>query len=422
MLYLRLVPALLLAFHIFGCAKQMPTYELPTDVSVDQAHFSHALSSVMNAPIVDGNGVTMLLNGDEIFPAMLEAIRAAEHTITLETYVYWSGDIGREFTEAIAERARAGVKAHVTIDAVGSSRIDDDFVTTLEDAGVQVVLYHRLKWTSFINITETPSLNFRTHRKLLVIDGRIGFIGGVGIADEWSGDAQDEEHWRDNHYLVTGPVVAHLQAAFCDNWIDTTGKVLTGERYFPELEPTGELPVQMFMSSPESGGSRNMQLMYLLFFSGARESLLLCTPYFVLDDQSHEALIEATERGVDVKILVPRKIDYPTVRYASRAGWAPLLEAGVEMYEYEPTMIHTKLMVVDDLWVSIGSANLDNRSFKFNDETNLNVRDASFARLHRTSFETDLSKAERVNLEGYRDRPVWLKLWDGFWHLFTPQM
>ena len=405
-----------------GCAAKTPRYQVPDDLSVSDPRFSHVVASVLNSPLLPGNRVDTLINGDEIFPAMLEAIGSAEHTIAFETFVYWSGEVGEQFTQALCERARAGVAVHVTIDAVGSSKIDGDYLDKMEEAGIQVVMYHRLKWTHFLNITDTPSLNFRTHRKLLVVDGKVGFIGGVGIADVWSGNAQDEEHWRDNHYRVEGPAVSQIQAAFTDNWIDTTGLVFTGPEYLPENEPAGMVDAQVFMSSPESGGSRNMQLMYLLFIAGARESLWFTTPYFVLDGQSRQALIEAKQRGVDVKIIVPRKIDQPMVRHASRAFWGPLLEAGVELYEYQPTMIHTKLMIVDGLWVSIGSANLDNRSFKLNDEANLNVRDEEFARRQRENFENDLGNSQRVTLEQYESRPLPVKIWDHFASLFGPQM
>lgn len=422
---LRRFSALILALLVCvqtGCAIDTPRYQVPTDLSVDDPRFPHVISSVLSSPMLPGNDVTTLLNGDEIFPAMLDAIRAAESTITFETFVYWSGDIGTEFTDALIERANAGVEVHVILDAVGSNKIDKTYLKQMEDAEVQIVVYNRLKWTDFINLTQTPSLNYRTHRKLMVIDGEVGFIGGVGIADEWAGHAQDEDHWRDNHYRVEGPAVAHLQAAFLDNWIETTGLVLSGPGYFPAGRHAGDLSVQVFMSSPESGGARNMQLMYLMFIAGARDSLLLSTPYFVLDGQSKQALIDAKARGVDVKIITPRKIDRPTVRHASRAGWGPLLEAGIEMYEFEPTMLHTKLMIVDDLWVSIGSANLDNRSFKLNDEANLNIRDRDFALFQREAYQDDLNRSRRVTLGDIRNRPLHVKLWAGFVSLFSSQM
>ena len=284
--------ALLAVAGLTGCSAAPPPYRLPTDLAVSDDRFPAVLESLVNTPLVEGNAVHTLVNGDEIFPAMLAAIRGAQHSITLETFTFLAGDVGLAFTDALCERARAGVPVHLLIDAVGSSKIDKHHLKRLEDCGVEVVCYHPLKWTQLLNPLNSK-LNFRTHRKLMVVDGRIGFIGGVAIADEWSGDAQDTDHWRDNHYRVEGPVVAQLQAAFMDNWIETTGQLMTGRAYFPVLENAGGLSAQVVSSAPESGGSGNLQRMYLLFIAGARDSLLLCTPYFVLDPQSHRALIAA---------------------------------------------------------------------------------------------------------------------------------
>src|SRR5687768_14843074 len=247
--------------------------------AVGSPQFVRAMGSLLGPPIVAGNRVTALCNGDEIFPAMLEAIRGARRTICFETFIYWSGSIGREFAEALSERARAGVKVHVMLDWVGASRIDESLVERMTEAGVEVRRYHPLRWYNLGRV------NNRTHRKLLIVDGRIGFTGGVGIADDWLGHAQDPEHWRDSHYRLEGPAVAHMQAAFMDNWIETCGQVLHGDDYFPALEPVGPHPAQVFKSAADDG-SESVRLMYLLAIASAERSVRLANSYFVPDSLS----------------------------------------------------------------------------------------------------------------------------------------
>ena len=366
---------------------------------VHEPQFLRSMGSLLGPPIVPGNRVTALCNGDEIFPAMLEAIRGARRTITFETFIYWSGSIGREFAEALSERARAGVKVHVMLDWVGSNRIDESLVAMMTEAGVEAVRYHPLRWYN------VGRLNNRTHRKLLIVDGRVGFTGGVGIADNWLGNAEDPEHWRDSHYRLEGPAVAHMQAAFMDNWMETRGEVLHGEEYFPALEPLGEHPAQLFKSSADDG-SESVRLMYLLSIASAERSVRIANSYFVPDSLAVRSLIEAQRRGVRVEIIVPgRHIDQKLVRRASRALWGPLLEAGIAIHEYQPTMYHVKVAVVDEVWTSVGSTNFDNRSFRLNDEANLNVFDAGFAEAQARMFEQDKTRARRITLEEWRRRP-----------------
>ena len=361
--------------------------------------FVRSMGSLLGPPIVGGNRVTALCNGDEIFPAMLETIRSATRTICFETFIYWSGSIGREFAEALSERARAGVKVHVMLDWVGSNRIDESLVTMMTEAGVQAVRYHPLRWYN------VGRLNNRTHRKLLIVDGRVGFTGGVGIADDWLGHAQDPEHWRDSHYRLEGPAVAHMQAAFMDNWMETCGEVLHGDDYFPPLEPVGSHPAQLFKSSADDG-SESVRLMYLLTLASAVRSVRLSNSYFVPDSLAVRTLVEAQRRGARVEIIVPgRHIDQLLVRRASRALWGPLLEAGVAIYEYQPTMYHVKVAVVDEAWTSVGSTNFDNRSFRLNDEANLNILDPDFAAAQARVFEEDKGRSRRITLEEWRGRP-----------------
>jgi cardiolipin synthase len=289
---------------------------------------------------------------------------------------------------------------HVLLDWVGSAKVDDDFVREMESAGVQVRKFHKPSWY------DIARMNNRTHRKLLVVDGRTGFTGGVGIAPEWTGNAQDAGHWRDSHYKVEGPVVAQMQAVFMDNWVKVSGDVLHGETYFPPISPAGDGRAQMFSSSP-SGGSESMHLMYLLSIAAATKTIDLSSAYFVPDDLTVGALVAAMQRGVRLRIITPGPIiDSQTVRGASRAAWGPLLEAGAEISEYQPTMFHCKVFTVDGLLVSVGSTNFDNRSFRLNDEANLNIYDEAFAAGQTAQFEADLRLSKRLTYEAWKDRPL----------------
>ena len=366
---------------------------------VDDPQFARSMGSLLGPPLLPGNAVVELVNGDRIFPSMLEAIRGAKRSITFETYIYWSGRIGEEFSEAFSERARAGVKVHILIDWLGSGRIDDEYLERMERAGVQIERYHPIAWYTIDRI------NHRTHRRLLVVDGRIGFTGGVGIGDEWLGDAQDPDHWRETHFRLEGPAVAQMQAAFLDNWLKTHAEVLHGDDYFPPLEPAGHMAAQLFKSSSREG-SASARMMYLLSIAAARESILISASYFVPDDLTLSALVEARRRGVRIRIILPGPVmDVEVSRKASRGRWGALLAAGAEIYEYQPTMYHCKVMVVDGLWVSAGSTNFDNRSFRLNDEANLNVLDRGLALALTKSFERDLEKSRRISYQEWLRRP-----------------
>jgi len=372
--------------------------------AVSDPQFLRSMGTLLGPSIKEGNQVQGLSNGDEIFPAMLEAIRGALKTITFETYIYWSGQIGKEFAEALSERARAGVKVHVLLDWVGSGKMEDSLLKGMEQSGVQVRKYHPLRWYNLAR------MNNRTHRKLLVVDGRVGFTGGVGIADVWLGHAQDPDHWRDSHFRLEGPAVAQMQAAFMDNWMKTEGEVLHGTEYFPELTTAGAALAQVFKSSPNEG-SESVRLMYLLSIASAMRNIRIAAAYFVPDDLSVETLVAARKRGVTIELIVPgTEIDSPIARKASRSRWGDLLRAGVEIHEYQPTMYHCKVMIVDDLWVSVGSTNFDNRSFRLNDEANLNVFDSELALAQIKAFEADKAKARRITLEMWEGRPWTEKL------------
>lgn len=403
----------------FTAGEQKVQKQLPRLYSTTDPQFERALGSLLGPPLVDGNEVTELLNGDQIFPPMLAAIKAAQKTITFETYIYWSGDIGKAFADALSERARAGVKVHVLLDWVGTAKMEDSYLNEMRAAGVQIEKFHKPHWYNLAR------LNNRTHRKLLVVDGQVGFTGGVGIAPEWTGNAQDPDHWRDSHYLVRGPVVAQMQATFLDNWLKVTGKVLHGDLYFPPLAqtpPVGTQKAQMFSSSPSSG-SESMQLMYHLAITAADRSIDLSAAYFVPDDLTLKLLMDALGRGVRLRIITPGEhTDTETVKAASRGTWGQLLQAGAEIYEYRHTMYHCKVLIVDDLMVSVGSTNFDNRSFRLNDEANLNVYDADFAKRQTKVFEADIKRSERVTYEAWLDRPWTEKLAERLSGLLSSQL
>jgi cardiolipin synthase len=311
----------------------------------------------------------------------------------------------------LKERASAGIPVHVMLDWAGSAKMERCLLDELTDAGIEVKRYHPLRWFS------VARLNNRTHRKLLVIDGRIGFTGGVGIADQWKGHAQDPDHWRDIHFCVEGPVVAQMQAGFMDNWIKSTGKVLHGPPYYPTLSDRGNDSMHLFVSSP-AGGSASMQLMYLLAVAAVKHSIDLQAAYFIPDRIMVDALIAARNRGARVRLLVPdRHIDSRLVRMASKRLWGDLLRAGVEIYEYQKTMLHNKLLILDGLLVSVGSTNFDMRSFNLNDEASLNVYSQTFGQQMTAVMEKDLKGSPRCTLDMWRKRSWHQKLGE---HLVRP--
>jgi cardiolipin synthase len=368
----------------------------------DDPDFRRVTGVLLGPAILHGNEVKSLVNGDQIFPAMLEAIAAAEKTICFETFIYWSGDIGQAFEKAFNAAAARGVTVHILLDWVGSRRMDSQMLERMSAAGVQIRIFHPLSWYHLAR------MNNRTHRKLLVIDGRTGFTGGVGIANQWTGNAQDPQHWRDTHFKVSGPVVAQMQAVFVDNWIRTTGEILHGDNYFPEIKPAGKMDAQMFGSS-QSSGSDSMHLLVLLAITAARKTIDIANSYFVPDRLLRRALLGARKRGVKVRIVLPGPhMDSPLVRYASRAAWDKLMSAGVELYEFMPTMFHCKVMIVDGQWVSVGSANFDMRSFRLNHEANLNVFSEPLAGELTAQFAADLAQSRKFVRRLWRKRS-WAK-------------
>lgn len=407
---------LTLVFLNLRAGEKQIRYQLNHRFPVEDPQFLRSMGQLLGPGILPGNRITALQNGDQIFPAMLEAIRIARETITFETYIYWSGEIGRTFSAALSERARAGVKIHVMLDWAGSETIEVTYLEELKAAGVEVELYHPLHWYSLAR------LNNRTHRKLLVVDGRIGFTGGVGIADQWLGQAESKDNWRDSHYKIEGPAVAQIQAAFTDNWTKTRSEVLLGGNYFPALEPAGDSLAQVFKSSV-GGGSESVRLMYLLSIASATRSIRLQASYFVPDTLAIETFVSARKRGVKIEIIVPGPImDSKVVQRAGRSLWSALLDAGVEIYEYQPTMYHCKVLIVDEVWVSVGSTNFDDRSFRLNDEANLNIYDATFAREQVKVFAQDREKSRLMTRAEFKNRSDVGKLFDSLAGMFRRQL
>ena len=389
---------------------------VPSLYTVSEPQFVRTMGVMLGPALLPGNRVQALVNGDEIFADMLQAIRGAQKSITFEMYIYWRGTIGDEFTAALAERARAGVKVHVLIDALGSQKIDEAVIERMKQAGARVELYNPVRWHTLAR------MNNRTHRKIMVVDGRIGYTGGVGIGDEWRGDARNPAEWRDTHFRLEGPAVAQMQAAFMENWIEVTGEVLHGAEYFPELAPAGASGAQFFVSSP-GGGGESAQFLYLMSIAAAGRSIQLSAAYFVPDNNEVRQLVAARARGVRVQLIVPGAVtDSAVVRRASRSTWGELLRAGVEIYEYQPTFFHVKVMTVDGLWVSVGSTNFDTRSFSTNDEANLNIYDRAFAQAQEKIFAADLARSRRVTLEEWERRPLPERLWEHASGLLSSQL
>lgn len=362
--------------------------------------FANSMSGYSQGKMFDANAVQTLVNGDEIFPAMLQAIHGARSTINMETYIYWSGTVGYEFATSLAEKAREGVEVRVLVDWVGSLPFDEDLIHIMTSAGVRFQRYRPVYWYTLDRV------NNRTHRKLLVIDGRIAFTGGVGIADNWLGDARNPKEWRDTHYRIEGPAVSAFQAAFAGNWLETVGETLQGEKFYPQSAPAGALTAQLILSS-QPNGSENMELMMLAAIAAAKDHVRIGMAYFVPDEIALQQILDARKRGVAVDVIVPNSLtDVPIVRKGSRYFWGDLLRAGVRIYEFQPTMYHPKLLIVDDVWASFGSANLDERSLRLNDEANLNIYGKEFAQTQIDLFDQDIARSRQISLEEWQARPL----------------
>jgi len=395
-----------------GCAKVVSVERLP-DITLSEATFFPTIEAHTDAPIVSGNRIDVLLNGDETFPVMLRDIKAAKSTITFAQYLFEGGSLAREFAEAFAERCRNGVKADILLDSHGSGNTPADILALMRDAGCHVEFFRRVEAPAILFPWKLLQYNYRSHRRVLVIDGKVGFTGGYGIADTWQGDGRTADHWRDTNARIEGPVVKFLQAAFAESWLETTGTAIGGEGYFPRLQPIGKVPAQIVSSSP-AGGSFQNYMLFLLSINSARKSILITNPYFIPDEVMTDALLKAVSRGVHVVILAPGKIDSRLTYVASRGHYGDLLLGGVEIYEYQAALMHAKTMVVDGVWATIGSTNFDNRSFALNQELNLTVYDGSITRRLEEIFREDLKHSKKISYEEWNSRGVLERLWELF--------
>lgn len=369
-------------------------------IADDPAAFLRALHGGAGQPASEGNHVELFQNGDEIFPAMIAAIRAARETVHFSTYVYWAGDIPDAFAALFCETARRGVMVRVVVDSEGAEPMNPALITRMRDAGCQVGRFREARWYSWMRY------NHRTHRRLLIVDGCVGFTGGVGIADEWAGNAESPAHWRDTHARITGPAVASLQAAFADDWNHCTDDLLLNARDYPPLTPTGTMQASVVTSTPSNGSSEAQRTMAACI-AGATRTLQITNAYFVPTPAFIRNLCRASERGVDVQVIVPGPhIDMRVVRWASQHVWAQLLESGVAIHEFQPTMIHCKTLVVDGQVSLVGSINFDPRSFALNSECAVVVADAALAAEMERAFACDLARSRRVTLAEVRARGV----------------
>lgn len=379
---------------------------IPHEFAVSDPQFLRTMASVFDGEVRAGHSIETLVNGDEIFPPMLDAISGATETINFLTYIYWSGDIAERFAHALADKAREGVEVRVLLDWVGSIPFEQRLIDIMEGGGAMVHRFRPVHWYSLDRV------NNRTHRKLLIVDGTVGFTGGVGIGDKWMGDARNPDEWRDNHYRVSGPAVSDMQAAFAENWLEATNEVLQGDRFYPEQPQDGEIRAQHVKSSP-NGGSRSMHQMMLMALAGAQSHIRIAMAYFVPDDVMIAQLLDARRRGVEVDIIMPGgETDVPVTRHASRHFWGPMLRSGMRIHEYQPTMYHPKVLIIDDYWTTIGSANFDERSFRLNDESNLNVHDRGFAQTQIDIFDEDMALSREITLEEWENRSLWQRFVD----------
>ena len=393
-----------------------PTYGLDHDIPADDPAFLDSVVGLTGIAFLEGNQVVLLNNGDEFYPSMLRAIGEAQESITIEAYIYWAGAIGLEFAHALAAKAHQGVTVKILLDAVGSSSIGTEILETLEAGGCQLAWFNPIKWYSI------GQFNYRTHRKSLIVDGRIGFTGGAGIADHWAGHAQDPAHWRDMQIRIEGPGVMPLQSGFARNWQQTTGELVSGPAYFPPAEAAGRVPLHTVLSSPSTGASAARTLYYFAIVC-ARRSIHIANPYFVPDQTAIDALVDAARRGVRVRILVSgRYNDNFVARRNSVRLFGDLLAAGVEIFEYNRTMLHHKTMVVDSVWVTVGTANFDNRSFAFNEESNVSFVDRRLVGELEEAFEGDRGASDRLTVDAWQKRGVWARAQEAIVWLLQDQV
>jgi len=376
-----------------------------------------AIVGLTQSAMDEGNRVIVLQNGIGFFPPVFRDIAAAKHSIHVESYIWAESAIGRELARALAAKARSGVAVRILVDASGGRDLKGDTQKLLEDAGAKVAHFHPFR------ISNIGRINNRDHRKLIIIDGRIAYIGGHGISDNWTGNAQDKKHFRDTGLRVSGPVVNRMQGAFSENWIEETGEIPASDAYFPKLTPEGPSSAHVAYTSP-SGSVSSVLILFYLAIQTAKKEIIIQNPYLLPDEEAIRSLERAVQRGVSVKIMVPADTatDSPIVQHASHHHFGTLLKRGVRIWEYERTLLHQKVMVIDGVWSNVGSANFDDRSFQLNDEINIGVLDPNIAAQLRAAFAGDLKYAKERKLEEWENRSLWHKLVDGVAYLGRSQL
>lgn len=379
-------------------------YHIETDVDATSDHLVQMLEASLQTKMTDGNAVDVFTNGGQFYPAMLEAIRTATKSVNLECYIFEPGVIGRQFIDALSDGAARGVRVTVVLDAIGSFGTWRQLSGPLRAAGCRVHRYQRITWYRLAR------LNNRTHREILVVDGRVAFAGGAGIADRWARPYKGKPAWRDTMLRFQGPVVSAIQGIFAENWLECRGEILTGPETYAPHDKRGTTSAFATRSSP-SDRATSSRVLFQTLVESANTRVIIGTPYFLPDKAFRRALIRTAERGVDICVIVPGPdTDQQWVRLASRRMYGPMLEAGLRIYEYHPGMTHAKYLLVDDIWVSIGTTNLDNRSFEHNDEINVVIRDRGVNRRLREDADADMAHAREVTRAGWERRPVWEKL------------
>jgi cardiolipin synthase A/B len=401
-----------MAVVVLGCAKVRAIHDVP-EISFDDAASFPTIEALTDAPIVGGNKLEILQNGDGTFPVMLRDIQNAKSTITFAQYLVKGGVLAAEFARSFAERCQAGIKVYILFDSQGSSDAPDDLAATMRKPGCELEYFRRIQAPQVVLPWKLLEYNYRNHRRILVIDGRIGFTGGYALTDDWLGDGVTPDHWRDTNVRIEGPAVRYLQAAFTDSWLETTGDLLGGEGIFPRLESHGRTALQLVKSSPVGGSFQNY-ILYLLAIAWAKKSILITNPYFIPDDHMIAALLKATARGVRVVVLVPATSDFKITYRASRRHYGEMLLGGIEIFEYAPALLHSKTMVVDDVWATVGSTNFDNRSFALNEELNVGVYDRDVAQKMAQIFAADLKRSRKVTYEQWQARPLKEKFFELF--------
>ena len=364
-----------------------------------------------------GNDVRLLENGDGFFPLLLSEIANAKESIHLESYIWEDGEICNQVAEALAAKAKQGVEVRVLVDASGGRHLHGDLQKLLENAGAKVAFFHPVRFSNIGRI------NNRDHRKMVILDGRIAFTGGYGFSKSWTGHAQDKQHFRDSGLRMAGPIVNRMQGAFCENWTEETGEIIAGDKYFPRLPATGPTSAHVAYTSPH-GSISSVQILYYMAIKAAKHEIIIQNPYLLPDNDARDALVDAVRRGVDVKIMVPAasSTDSPIVQHASHHHFGTLLKGGVKIWEYNRTLLHQKVIVVDGVWSCVGSTNFDDRSFQLNDEITVGVLDPNIASGLRNAFNDDLRFAEQRHFEEWKSRSLWHKLKDGVAYLGNDQL